>query len=163
MPVHQSPLPRASLVHQRGHWKGIAVDRVILDFEDRHRRRLAMAGVGGVQFLLDLPEAQHLHGGDALELDDGRLIEIVGMPESLVEAKAHDGSGMARLAWHIGNRHLPVEITATALRIRADKIIEEMLEGLGAKLSPLSAPFEPEGPAPVSDGQATHSHDDHHP
>lgn len=161
MPSDNSSLLHARLVHRRGDWREPAADSVLLDFEDRHRRRFLMSGVGGLQFLLDLPQAQHLRGGDALELEDGRLIAIKALPEQLIEAMAHDASGLARLAWHIGNRHLPVEITKTVLRIRADKVIESMLEGLGARLQQIEAPFDPESQANGVDGSTPKSHDHH--
>ncbi len=152
-------LPRASRILQRGTWAGPAADHVLLDFDDRHRRRLHMSGVEGLQFLLDLPKAQHLRSGDALELEDGRLIAIQAQREQLIEATAPDCEQMARLAWHIGNRHLPMEITQTALRIRADSIIEAMLMGLGATLQPIDAPFEPENSASGAQGSAHSSED----
>ncbi len=163
MPSPDASLPHARLVHRRGAWRGPVADSVLLDFEDRHRRRFHMSGVGGLQFLLDLPQAQHLRDGDALELEDGRLIAIKALPEQLIEAAAHDAPGLARLAWHIGNRHLPVEITKAALRIRADKVIEAMLEGLGARLSPIEAPFEPESQGSGAPESAAHSQGHHHP
>lgn len=161
MPSDNSGMLHAKLVHRQGAWRGPVADSVLLDFEDRHRRRFLMSGVGGLQFLLDLPQAQHLRCGDAVELEDGRLIAIKALPEQLIEAMAHDASGLARLAWHIGNRHLPVEITRTALRIRADKVIKTMLEGLGARLQQIEAPFDPESHANGAEGSTPHSHEHH--
>ncbi|MBV1707976.1 MAG: urease accessory protein UreE [Hyphomicrobiales bacterium] len=156
-------LPHARQVHRCGTWSGPTADKVMLDYDGRHRRRHFMSGVGGLEFLLDLPKAQHLRGGDALELEDGRLIAIEALPEPLVEVTAADKQALARLAWHIGNRHLQVEVTQGALRIRADRLIEAMLAGLGASLRPIEAPFEPESQAASPPGAAHHAHEHHHP
>src|SRR3954470_17479856 len=106
-------------------------DTVVLDFDDRHRRRMAMAGARGLEFLLDLEAAVALRGGDALVLEDGRLIEVVAAPEPLLEIRWQDPFHLFRLAWHLANRHLPTQIMAKALRIRRDHVIDEMVRGLG--------------------------------
>ena len=153
-------LPRATAVRAAGGWHGKSADSVVLEFDDRHRRRIAMAGVGGLAFLLDLPDAVMLRGGDALALEDGRLVEVVAAPEPLAEVRAGDPAALARLAWHIGNRHLPVQVMARSLRIRRDHVIEEMLAGLGAKVAQIDAPFDPEGGAyAVHVPQQEHVHD----
>ena len=121
-----------------------------------------MAGVRGLAFLLDLPDAVMLRGGDALELEDGRLVEVVSAPESLIEIRGKAPGDLVRLGWHIGNRHLPAQILAHAIRIRSDHVIEEMLRGLGARLVSIEAPFDPEGGAYASAGHEAHGrHDDH--
>ena len=120
---------------------------VVLNFDARHRRRLAMRGVRGTTFLLDLAEAVALRGGDALVLEDGSLIEVVAAPEDLVEVSAVDPAAMVRMAWHLGNRHLPVQLSGQRLRLRRDHVIEAMLEGLGGRLVAIEAPFDPEGGA----------------
>ena len=119
-----------------------------------------MTGVGGLEFLLDLPDAVMLRSGDALQLEDGRLVEVVAAPEPLAEVRAGDPATLARLAWHIGNRHLPVQIMAKSLRIRRDHVIADMLRGLGAKVIEIDAPFDPEGGAYASH-VATQGHDHH--
>lgn len=151
--------PRATAVKASGDWRGEPSDCVVLEFDDRHRRRIAMSSVQGQRFVLDLPEAVALRGGDALVLEDGRLIEVVAAPEKLAEIRAADAAGLARLAWHIGNRHLPVQIMARALRMRHDHVIETMLRGLGAKIVEIEAPFDPEVGAYA---QASHDHHGHH-
>jgi urease accessory protein len=120
------------------------VDRVVLDSNDRHRRRITLTTEGGTKFLLDLPHATALHDGDGLVLEDGSVVRVVGKNEALVEVAAADPQQLARLAWHIGNRHIDVEIAGERLRIRRDGVLEEMLRGLGAQLSFVEAPFEPE-------------------
>lgn len=149
---------RAETVIAKGDWTGTPADTVVLDYDDRHRRRIAMEGVGGLGFLLDLPEAIALRSGDAIRLDDGRLVEVVGAPEPLVEIRAEGADHLLRLAWHLGNRHLPVQIANGRLRIRRDHVIEAMIEGLGGKLRPIEAAFDPEGGAYL---QGSHSHHDH--
>ena len=159
-----NPMPRALSVSGHGHWTGTVVDSVVLDFDDRHRRRIVLQGVGGLSFLLDLPEALALRGGDVLHLEDGRLVEVVAAPEDLAEIRCHDQQALVRMAWHLGNRHLPTQILAKSLRIRRDHVIEDMARGLGAKVVEIEAPFDPEGGAYVSHApakDASHDHDHH--
>ena len=152
---------RAFCVVAAGRWKGEPVDSVVLDYDDRHRRRMTMKGTHGLEFLLDLDEAVMLRGGDALMLDDGRMIEVVAAPEPLAEIRASDMAALVRVAWHLGNRHLPTELTRRALRIRRDPVIEEMAKGLGAQVIGIDAPFNPEGGAYAKGGHAGHEHHGH--
>src|SRR6201991_1493470 len=121
-------------------WTESPADTVVLDFDDRHRRRMAMTGTRGLEFLLDLTEAVALRGGDALVLEDGRLVEVAPAPEPLVEIRGSDPQHLVRVAWHLGNRHLPTQIVGKGLRIRRDHVIEEMVRGLGARVIPIEAP-----------------------
>lgn len=153
---------RATAVKGRGGWVQEPSDTVVLDHDARHRRRLGMTGVRGLQFLLDLPETVVLRGGDALLLEDGRLVEVVAAPEPLAEVRAPDAAALARLAWHLGNRHLPIQVVGSKLRMRRDHVVEEMLRGLGARVSAIEAPFDPEGGAYAAvDGHAHHDHRHH--
>jgi urease accessory protein len=153
---------RATSVKAANSWRAAPADTVVLEFDDRHRRRMAMTGTRGLEFLLDLPETVALRGGDALVLEDGRLIEVVAAPEPLIELRGVDPRQMVRLAWHLGNRHLPVQIAGKHLRIRRDHVIEEMVKGLGASVVEIEAPFDPEGGAYVSGGHGdTHGHEHH--
>jgi urease accessory protein len=136
---------RAIAVHKAGHWpEEAAVDRVTLAFVDRHRRRLRLVADSGNPFLLDLPRVQHMADGDGLELDDGAYMRICAAPERVLEIEADGPAGLLRLAWHLGNRHLPVQALEGRLRIRDDHVIAGMVEGLGGKVTRLSAPFDPE-------------------
>jgi urease accessory protein len=139
---------RAQRVLRAGSWRAAdAIDRVVLDADERYRRRIALTAEGGFKFLLDFAEATPLRDGDGLALDDGTIIAVVAKPELLVEVAADTGDGAAdltRLAWHLGNRHTEVEIIGDRLRIRRDHVLEDMLAGLGAVLTPVEAPFEPE-------------------
>src|SRR5580658_4631722 len=145
---------RASQVRARHRWTDAPADTVVLDFDDRHRRRMAMTGTCGLEFLLDLENAVVLRGGDALVLDDGRLVEVVAAPEPLAEIRGSDPQHLVRIAWHLGNRHLPTQITARGLRIRRDHVIEAMVQGLGARVIEIEAPFDPEGGAYAEAGHA---------
>jgi urease accessory protein len=150
---------RATQVRPAGQWREAAADTIVLGFDDRHRRRMAMTGTRGLAFLLDLPEAIALRGGDALVLEDGRLVEVVAAPEPLVEIRCADPQHLVRVAWHLGNRHLPTQIAGRGLRIRRDHVIEEMVRGLGARVIEIEAPFDPEGGAYAGQGHGQqHEH-----
>ena len=134
-----------------------AVDRVVLDADERHRRRIVLTGERGTQFLLDLDQAVTLKEGDGLVLDDGAIVAVAGRPEPLVEIEAPSPLDLVRLAWHLGNRHTQVQIVGPKLRIRRDRVLESMLAGLGAKLTPIEASFEPEAGAHAhAQGERTH-------
>ena len=145
---------RATQVRGSHRWTEPPADTVVLDFDDRHRRRMMMTGTRGLEFLLDLEHAVALRGGDALVLDDDRLVEVVAAAEPLVEIRCNDPQHLVRVAWHLGNRHLPTQITARGLRIRRDHVIEAMVKGLGARIIEIEAPFDPEGGAYAGGGHA---------
>jgi urease accessory protein len=149
----------AHAVRRAGAWDG-ATDSVTLDHDGRQLRRRRLTTDAGHELHVDLPETVALNDGDALETDDGVLIAVRAADEPLVEVRAVDATGLARLAWHLGNRHLPVAAREGILLIRRDHVIEEMLAGLGAVLTPVNAPFEPEGGA--YGHERTHGHDHHH-
>ncbi len=138
---------RAIAIRPAATWAGEAADRVVLDYDDRHRRRIAMTGNTGMTFLLDLPAPAELRGGDALLLEDGRLIEIVAAREPLLEIACADPRQLARIAWHLGNRHLPTQIMNGSLRVRRDHVIADLAMRLGADMIEIDAPFDPEGGA----------------
>jgi urease accessory protein len=152
---------RAIAVKDASAWSGEPADRVVLDYDGRHRRRMAMKGMHGLAFLLDLPAPAGIRGGDALVLQDGRLIEVIAAPEPLFEIRCSGPKHLARLAWHLGNRHLPAQMMTTSLRIRRDHVIADLAVQLGAEIVEIEAPFDPEGGAfAVSTGD--HHHDDEH-
>ncbi|MFC0407052.1 urease accessory protein UreE [Roseomonas elaeocarpi] len=143
-----SILPRATTVLPAGRWDASAArDTITLDFDDRHRRRRRYTGEGGFAFVLDLPDAVVLRDGDGLALEGGGAVAVRAAPEPLVEVTSTDPAHFARLAWHLGNRHLPAEIDAGRILIRDDHVITAMLRGLGATLRSVQAPFNPEGGA----------------
>jgi len=137
-------LPRAtSLAHA-----GTPSATVTLAYDDRHRRRLRLVTDAGRPFLLDLAEARALRGGDLLTLDDGTLVQVRAAPESVLDISAPDPLALARIAWHLGNRHTPTQILPGRLRIRADHVLEHLLvDHLGAMVTATTAPFDPEGGA----------------
>jgi urease accessory protein len=139
---------RAYSVRQAGHWDdGAAIDRVVLDASERHRRRLVLTAERGTTLLLDLPHATTLRDGDGLVLDDGTLVRVIGKPEPLHEIAAANAFELARLAWHLGNRHADVQVVGDRLRIRRDHVLAQMLERLGAQVTAIEAPFDPESGA----------------
>jgi urease accessory protein len=136
---------RAIAVHTRGHWpEEAAVDGVTLPFLDRHRRRIRLVADSGAPFLLDLARAQHLVDGDGLEFDDGSYIRVAAAAEPVIEIAADSPGDLLRIAWHIGNRHLPLQVAGGRLRLRADHVVAEMVEGLGGHVTRVDAPFDPE-------------------
>ncbi|MBS9477845.1 urease accessory protein UreE [Ancylobacter radicis] len=158
---------RARSLLPAGNWDAsTAADRVVLPHDGRYRRRIAMRGDGDVAFLLDLPEATRLKQGDGLALDDGRIVVVVAAEEPVAEIYAHDAHHLARLAWHLGNRHVPAELLADRIRIARDTVLEEMARGLGATVAIVDAAFEPEGgayEAAEAHGHLAHGHaHDHH-
>jgi urease accessory protein len=150
---------RAIAVHKSGHWpEEAAIDRVTLAFVDRHRRRLRLVAESGNPFLLDLPRVQHMADGDGLELDDGGYVRVCAAPERVLEIEGDSPTDLLRLAWHLGNRHLPVQALEGRLRIRDDHVIADMVEKLGGRVTRLSAPFDPETGAYAS-GEQGHGRD----
>jgi urease accessory protein len=136
---------RVTGIRLGGQWDiASAADRVVLDAGDRQRRRIVLTTEKGTQFLLDFAKPVSLRDGDGLLLDDGTLVLVSGEPEKLIEISAPSGLDTVRLAWHLGNRHTDVQIVGDRIRIRRDHVLEDMLRGLGATLSPLEAPFDPE-------------------
>jgi urease accessory protein len=155
-------MPRATSViaAQHRHDRPVA-DTVILDYAQRSAGHVSVASVKGSPVEIDLHGAVRLRTDDLLELEDGTLVEVVAAAEPLIEARAADVAALARLAWHLGDRHVPVELLPNRIRARRDDAVEALLAALGAKTALIEAPFEPEGGAyaPV---QAPAHHDHHH-
>jgi urease accessory protein len=147
---------RAIAVRPKGNWlQEQAADTVTLAFLDRHRRRIRLVADSGEAFLLDLPRAAHLAEGDGLELNDGGFIAVRAAPERVLEITAADRAGLLRIAWHLGNRHLPLQVAGERLRVRDDHVIAEMVVGLGGHITRLDAPFDPE----IGAYAASHQHE----
>jgi urease accessory protein len=134
---------------------------LVLSFELRQKSRLLTRLASGEEVGLSLDRGTVLRGGDRLVADDGRVIRVVAADEALMEARCGDAAALARCAFHLGNRHTPVEVRDGALRFGADEVLAAMLRGLGATVQPLSAPFEPEAGAYAA-GAHTHGADGHH-
>ena len=123
------------------------VDAVLLDYDERHRRRIRLPTVSGAELLLDLPETMRLREGDGLRLEDGGVVRVCARAERLLSVRGADPHALLRLAWHLGNRHLAVQILPDSLRIRQDGVIAAMVRGLGGTAEVVMAPFDPEGGA----------------
>jgi urease accessory protein len=150
---------RVSEIKLAGQWDAAAAaDRVVLDAGDRQRRRIVLTGEKGTEFLLDFAKPVSLRDGDGLMLDDGSIVAVAGHPEPLIEVVGRGALDTVRLAWHLGNRHTEVEIAGGKIRIRRDHVLEDMLRGLGAHLTAIEAPFDPEPSAPH---HHPHGHHDH--
>ena len=142
----------------KGAWSGEPADRVVLDYDGRHRRRIVLTGTSGQEYLLDLAETTHLRDGDGLQTGRG-IVQIVARPEPLLEVRAASPQALIRLAWHIGNRHLAAQVFADRILIRRDHVIAHMLEHQGAKVREVEEAFDPEGGAYHDHGPADHHHD----
>ncbi|MGE4164462.1 MAG: urease accessory protein UreE [Xanthobacteraceae bacterium] len=140
-------------VKRVGAWRlADAADVVVLDAQDRHRRRIVFVGEEGATYLVDFPNPLQLCDGDGLLLEDGAMVRIAGKPEPLTEVTADTPETLARLAWHVGNRHTEIQFVGAGFRIRRDHVLDEMLRGLGARIAHVEAPFDPES------GAYSHSH-----
>jgi urease accessory protein len=147
---------RVREIKRAGEWRAVAAsDRIVLDSGDRHRRRSVLTGERGTSALLDWPQPVLLKDGDGLVLDDGAILLVLGEREPLLELSAQTPLQLVRLAWHIGNRHVDVQISGGHLRIRRDHVLEDMVAGLGATVSAIEAPFDPE----AASSQDPHRHD----
>ena len=155
---------RATKVLPAGTWdRALEADHVALTHDNRHRRRFAMKGEGGTEFLLDLVEAAYLRDGDGLALDDGRVVRVLAASEPVVDVMG-DPHLIARVAWHIGHRHVPAQILPDRIRIARDHVLEAMIAMLGAKVVRTEAPFDPEPGAYAGEvhGHGHHHHDHSH-
>ena len=151
-------MPRATRVLEPDRRQaGSIADTVILDHAQRSGQPVTVTGVKGLAVAIELEQPARLRGDDVLELEDGTLVEVVAAPEPLIEARAADLAALARLAWHLGDRHVAIEVLPNRIRARRDEAIEALLKALGAKVTRIEAPFEPEGGAYAS----AHAHADH--
>ncbi len=152
-------MPRATSViaaSERGN--RTAADTVILDYTQRSAQRGTVVSVKGHAIDVDLHGVARLRADDFLLLDDGACVEVVAAAESLVEARANDLAALARIAWHLGDRHIAAELLANRIRVRRDAAVENLLASLGAKVTMIDAPFEPEGGAYAPAQQNNHAH-----
>jgi len=143
-------------------FSGELIGTVTLGFDSRRRRRIRLTTDEGEAFLLNLAEVTTLRDGDILQLDTGTGIKVQAANEAVVDVMCADTAALVRIAWHLGNRHLPTQLMGNKLRIRQDHVIEEMLVILGADPVRLDAPFNPEGGAYGHGETEGHSHDHDH-
>lgn len=154
-------MPRATRVIAAAHrHERPIVDTLILDYAQRSAHRLTAAGVKGLSIDIELAEPRRLRTDDLLELDDGTLIDVVAAAEPVIEARIADAAALARLAWHLGDRHVPMQVLANRIRVPATEAAEALLKSFGVKTVRIEAPFEPEGSA--YDAHAHHDHGHHH-
>ena len=125
-----------------------AVATVSLAFNDRYRRRIRLTDDTGEDFLLDLAEPRQFGDGDGMVLEEGGILAVRAAPETVIDIMCRTTEEKARIAWHLGNRHTPMQVLDKGnLRILQDHVLEQMVQGLGASTRRLTAPFEPEGGA----------------
>jgi urease accessory protein len=135
------------------------IDRVLIDYDRRFRRRIVLITVLGAEVRIDLPQAVRLRDGDGLLVESG-VVRVCAQAEELMEIHAHTDGELIRIAWHLGNRHLPVQLLNRLIRIRADHVIAEMVQGLGGHVGLIRAPFDPEAGAYSAGGHSHHHGDD---
>lgn len=138
---------RATRVLQRAGAPDGLAGTITLGHGARHRRRMVMTTDEGLSFLLDLGAAAVLEDGDAVELEDGRLVGVRAAPEPLLEIRADTPLALKKVIWHVGNRHVPAEITDDAVYVARDHVLLAMVRGLGATATPVTRPFRPEAGA----------------
>ena len=134
---------------------------LVLPFELRQKSRLCAAVEGGEEIGLFLARGTVLRDGDCLQTNDGRVVRVVAAAEDLLEVRCATADALVRVAWHVGNRHTPVQVGQGWLRLAADPVLERMLRGLGASVTAVRAPFEPEAGAYAA-GPHAHSADAKH-
>lgn len=146
-----------------GSWDaGRQVDEVLIDYDRRFRRRILLTTVSGREVLIDQPVAVRLRDGDGLAVEDG-VVAVRAKAEACMDIHAHEEGALIRIVWHLGNRHLPVQLLGDVVRIRADHVIRDMVEGLGGHVDEVDAPFDPEAGAYAGGGgHHHHHHDDDH-
>ena len=131
---------------------------MLLDHDHRHRRRIALHTQSGAELLLDLPQAARLRDGDGLALEGDGIVVIRARPEPLIEIDAQSTATLMRIAWHLGNRHMPVQVLDRCSRIRADQLFADLVKQLGARATEIDAAFDPEAGAYA---ESHHHRDDH--
>ncbi|MBS0248552.1 MAG: urease accessory protein UreE [Proteobacteria bacterium] len=160
-------MPRATaIIAAHDARKLSATDSVLLDHAQRGAGTLSATSVKGKTIHIDFKD--RLRHDDVVALDDGSYVEIVARPEALIEARAADVAALARIAWHLGDRHIAVQLLPNRIRALRTPATEELLKALGAKVAMIEAPFEPEGgayevtPAHGHHDHVHHGHDHHH-
>lgn len=140
-----------------GHGQGTPFDLVVLEHDERRLRRKLLKLEHGDEVMVDFPQTVTLDHLSALQLEDGRLVEVIAAEELLYEIRGRDADHLVRLAWHIGNRHTSAQLEATRILIKRDHVLKTMLEGLGARVTNVSEPFFAEHGAYHSHGDSSHA------
>lgn len=144
------------------HSAGRADSKLVLPFDLRQKSRLLATLDSGEEIGLTLPRGTVLRGGDRLQASDGRLVEVVAAPEQVSLVRSADIRQLARAAYHLGNRHVAVQITANSLRYLRDHVLDDMLRGLGLQVESDVLPFEPEAGAYSQGHGHSHAHSHGH-
>lgn len=144
-----------------GNGHAAATEQLKLPFDLRQKSRLRSKLVSGEDAWLLLPRGEILRGGDHLLGSDGRIVEVIAEPEQVIHVVCADATALAKAAYHLGNRHVPVQVGDDFLRLAADHVLADMLRGLGATLTPMLAAFEPEAGA-YGGGHRHHEEDGGH-
>lgn len=147
-------MPRVVASLPAHHGQGTHVDSITLAHDERRLRRKMLRLKSGLEVTLDFPQTITLDHHGALELEDGRLVEVIAADELLYEIRGRDTAHLVRLAWHIGNRHTSAQLEEHRILIKRDHVLKTMLEGLGAAIAPVTEPF-------FAEHGAYHSHGDH--
>lgn len=140
------------------HGHGAAIDTITLAHDERRVRRKLLTGRNGTEVMVDFPNSVTLDHAGALQLEDGRMVEILAAREILYAVTAKDPAHLLRLAWHIGNRHTPAQLEENRILIKRDHVLKAMLEGLGAEVTDVTEPFFAEHGAYHSHSHAEHGH-----
>jgi urease accessory protein len=157
------PMIIAHEVFARGSWTGQAPETVVLAFHERSGAQIDMETVSGLWFRLSVPAAVTLRSGDAVKLPDGRLVEVMGAPEALLEISGTSADQLLHIAWQLGNRHAAIQISGSRLRVRQDHDVLHLVQGLGGKVRAIEAAFDPEGAAYLeAKADHVHGHAGHH-
>lgn len=146
-------------ISTRAYGNGRASARLVLPFDLRQRSRLLAVMDSGEEVGLLLPRGTVLRGGDRLQSSDGRLVEVVAAPEQVSIVRSSDARQLARAAYHLGNRHVALQITQDSVRYLRDHVLDDMLRGLGLKVDGDVLPFEPEAGAYSTSHAHAHSHE----
>ena len=152
---------KAVSVKAAGAWKGEPVEVLVLDSAERTGRLGRLTGIRGRNVEVAIADMPHLRAGDALATESGEFIEIVSKPEALMEIRPAQDADLVRIAWQLGNHHLPMQIAGKKIRMRANAEIAAVLVGLGAKTVAIEAPFDPEGGAYLPQVIEAHAHAGH--
>lgn len=149
-------------ISTRAYGEGRPAARLVLPYELRQRSRLLAVMDSGEEVGLLLPRGTVLRGGDRLQVSDGRLVEVVAAPEQVSIVRSHDARTLARAAYHLGNRHVAVQLTSDSLRYLRDHVLDDMLRGLGLHVEGDALPFEPEAGAYSQSHSHAHGHGHDH-
>lgn len=149
---------RAVSVKAKGAWKGEAIDVVMLDHTERGQKNLTVKGLRGHDILVALDDTVTLRNNDALVTDEGAFVEVIGKPETLMEIRPGSDADLVRVAWQLGNHHLPMQILNGRIRVLANDAVAASMLAMGAKVLKIEAPFDPEGGAYLAPVAADHHH-----